>query len=213
MKYKHIVFDIDGTLIDTEYAVLHSLQETIKGLSGREIPCSELRFALGITGTDALKKLEIKDTSYAIELWDKNMRNYTNTIKVFDGIIELLKNLLSLDYKMGIVTSKTREEFTHDFCPFGISHYFKTIICADDTQEHKPNAAPILKYVELSKTDHRKVLYIGDSKYDSKCAENAGIDFALAVWGSHNKHIKADYFLEKPANLLSAITSEKLYWQ
>ena len=40
MKYKHIVFDIDGTLIDTEYAVLHSLQETIKGLSGREIPCS-----------------------------------------------------------------------------------------------------------------------------------------------------------------------------
>lgn len=53
------------------------------------------------------------------------MRNYTNTIKVFDGIIELLKNLLSLDYEMGIVTSKTREEFTHDFCPFGISHYFK----------------------------------------------------------------------------------------
>lgn len=158
-----------------------------------------------------MKKLEIKDTSYAIELWDKNMRNYTNTIKVFDGITELLKNLLSLDYEMGIVTSKTREEFTHDFSPFGISHYFKTIICADDTQEHKPNAEPILKYVELSKTDHSKVLYIGDSKYDSKCAENAGIDFALAVWGSHNKHIKADYFLERPADLLSSITSEKLY--
>ena len=85
MKYKHIVFDIDGTLIDTEYAVLHSLQETIKGLSGREMPCSELRFALGITGTDALKKLEIKDTSYALELWNKNMHNYTNTIKVFEG--------------------------------------------------------------------------------------------------------------------------------
>ncbi len=40
MKYNHIIFDIDGTLIDTEYAVLHSLQETIKGLSGREIPVS-----------------------------------------------------------------------------------------------------------------------------------------------------------------------------
>ena len=48
MKYKHMVFDIDGTLIDTEYAVLHSLQETIKGLSGREIPCSELGFRLTV---------------------------------------------------------------------------------------------------------------------------------------------------------------------
>ncbi len=198
MKYNHIVFDIDGTLIDTEYAVLHSLQETIRVLSGREIPCSELKFALGITGIDALKKLEIKDISYAIELWNQNMCKYTDTIKVFDGIPGLLKNLLRLDCEMGIVTSKTREEFTHDFCQFGISHYFKTIICADDTQEHKPNAAPLLKYVELSKTDPKKVLYIGDSKYDSKCAENAGIDFALAVWGSHNKHIKANYFLERP---------------
>ena len=125
MKYKHIVFDIDGTLIDTEYAVLHSLQETIKGLSGREIPCSELRFALGITGTDALKKLAIKDTSYAIELWDKNMRNYINNIKVFDGIVELLKNLLSLDYKMGIVTSKTREEFTHDLSYCSTEEFFE----------------------------------------------------------------------------------------
>ncbi len=49
------------------------------------------------------------------------------------------------------------------------------------------------------------MLYIGDSKYDSKCAENAGIDFALAVWGSHIKYIKADYFLERPADLLSVM--------
>lgn len=68
MKYKHIVFDIDGTLIDTEYDVIHSLQEIIRALSGREISCSELKFVLGITGIDALKKLEIKDISHAVEL-------------------------------------------------------------------------------------------------------------------------------------------------
>ena len=48
MKYKHIVFDIDGTLIDTEYAVLHSLQETIKELSGRKGSSAIIRFYLPI---------------------------------------------------------------------------------------------------------------------------------------------------------------------
>ncbi len=203
MKYRHIVFDIDGTLIDTEYAVLRSLQETVRVLSGREIPYSELTFALGITGADALKKLDIKNISYAAELWNKNMRKYADTVKVFDGITELLKNLLRLDCKMGIVTSKTREEFKQDFSHFNISHYFKTIVCADDTQRHKPNAAPLLKYLEISKADCRQTLCIGDSKYDSMCAENAGIDFALAVWGSRQTSIKADYFLKNPMDLLS----------
>ena len=203
MKYRHIVFDIDGTLIHTEYAVLRSLQETVRVLSGREIPYSELTFALGITGADALKKLDIKNISYAAELWNKNMRKYADTVKVFDGITELLKNLLRLDCEMGIVTSKTREEFKQDFSHFNISHYFKTIVCADDTQRHKPNAAPLLKYLEISKADCRQTLYIGDSKYDSMCAENAGIDFALAVWGSRQTSIKADYFLKNPMDLLS----------
>lgn len=207
MKYKHIVFDVDGTLVDTEYAVLHSLQETLRILYGKEIPCAELEFALGITGIDALKILEIPNISHAIGLWEKILRNYIDTNKIFEGIAELLENLRKLDYKMGIVTSRTREEFTHEFCRLGISHYFTTIVCADDTQEHKPNAAPLLKYVQLSEIDYGEVLYIGDSEYDSKCAENAGIDFALAVWGSHGRRIKADYFLERPADLLSVMTA------
>ena len=56
MGYKQIVFDVDGTLIDTEYAVIHSLQDTIRAINGKIISDKELTFALGITGENALQR-------------------------------------------------------------------------------------------------------------------------------------------------------------
>ena len=70
-------------------------------------------------------------------------------------------------------------------------------MCADDTVEHKPASGPLLKYMELSGAEKEEILYIGDSVYDSKCAENAGVDFALAVWGSHTKTTPRELLLKK----------------
>lgn len=202
MKYKQIVFDIDGTLMDTEYAVLHSFQETLRTLCGKEAPLEELKFALGITGADALKKFPIEDIPSALDLWNKNMSKYHETTTVFDGVIELLETLSESGCKMGIVTSKTREEYEKDFVPYKICQYFSTVICADDTAEHKPMPAPLLAYMKLAKAGPDETLYVGDSKYDGMCAGKAGVDFALAVWGSHTQSIQADYYLKTPSDLI-----------
>ena len=74
MKYKHIVFDIDGTLIDTEYAVINSLIKTITEITGRAPQYESLKFALGITGRNALELLKILDIEDALKRWDKNMK-------------------------------------------------------------------------------------------------------------------------------------------
>lgn len=207
MKYRHIVFDIDGTLIDTEHAVLSSMQETIKTLTGKDMPVEQLTFALGIPGEDALRTISIEDVQPALDLWINNMQKYSHTEKVFEGIPEVLDTLARSGYKMGIVTSRIREEFVHDFGRFGIGHYFETVICADDTKEHKPAPAPLLKYMELTETRSDEVLYVGDSPYDSLCAHNAGVDFALAVWGSHNSSEQAEFYPERPVDLLDIMHS------
>ena len=121
MKYKHIVFDIDGTLIDTEYAVINSLIKTITEITGRAPQYESLKFALGITGRNALELLKIPDIEDALKRWDRNMKLLQHTIQPFQGIKECLQSLLSKGYLLGIVTSKTYQEYHSDFAPKTLS--------------------------------------------------------------------------------------------
>ncbi len=208
MSYTHIVFDVDGTLINSVYCGLRSLQNTILMLTGETMPLEELTFSLGIPGTDTMRQLGIRDIPSALELWNQNMRQYEDTITVFDGVAELLEHLSEAGVELGIVTSETRDEYGHDFCRFDIARRFTTTICAEDADAHKPEPAPLLKYLELTGAVREQVLYVGDSVHDSKCAERARIDFALAGWGSHSGAIAAKYCLGKPTDLLSIALSE-----
>ncbi|WP_313182898.1 HAD hydrolase-like protein [Lacrimispora sp.] len=68
---------------------------------------------------------------------------------------------------------------------------------------HKPDPDPLFKYMEVSNASNNELIYIGDSVYDWECAKSAKVDFALAGWGSLSREIQADYYLEKPDDLLS----------
>lgn len=202
--YKHIVFDVDGTLIDTEYAVLHSLKNLLKEEYNRDYKIEELEFALGITGEAAIKQLEISDIERTVDLWNDKLNKYKESVCMFNGIEELLK-VLSQNHKLGIVTSKTKEEFEEEVTHFGLNKYFGVIICADDTEKHKPNPKPLLKYMELANAKNKETIYIGDSIYDMQCAKASKVDFAFAKWGNKRQNIEAKYTLSQPSELFNWI--------
>lgn len=204
--YRYIIFDIDGTILDTEFAILSSLQKLVFEVLNKKLSFHELKFALGIPGREALNILGIKNHSECLERWDKYFRDFFHHVKLFDNIKETLDKLQNSGISMGIVTSKTKEEYLHDFKFFGLIDYFKLAICADDTEKHKPNPEPILKFIELSGADKSEVIYIGDTVYDMNCALGAGVHFALALWGAKSSEkINATYFFENPAQLLELI--------
>ncbi|MBE6087821.1 MAG: HAD family hydrolase [Clostridium beijerinckii] len=201
--YNCIIFDIDGTLLDTEIAVLSSLQKLVFEELHENLSFDELRFALGIPGEVTLNKLGITNILDCNVKWNKYLKEYFHNVKVFDGIKDTLIKLNEIGILTGIVTSKTKEEFLNDFAPFKLNNHFKLVVCADDTEEHKPNPEPILKFIELSGANKSKTIYIGDTRYDMDCALGAGIDFALALWGAKSSiGINANYILENPKQIL-----------
>lgn len=202
-RYSHIVFDIDGTLIDSEIAVISSLRTTLQTLTGKYYTHDELRFVLGITGEDAIKRLGLSNVGLVLDLWNRNMKAeiITHPLRLFPGIKECIETLYNHGISLGLVTSKTNEEFDNDFNSFGIRSFFTACVCADGTIKHKPDAEPILKYLTKTGIDAPDILYIGDAVYDAECARNAGIDFALALWGNNSSNIKADYYLNTPQEI------------
>lgn len=203
MKFKNIVFDLDGTLLDTHSFLISTLREALKELTARHFTDDELSSVIGLPGTEGLRRLGIDNIADGMAKWHTYMKYYHSSIKLFDGIKELLLALKEKGIQLGIVTSKLKTECQTDFFPFGIAAYFDIIITADDTAKHKPFADPLLKYIEKAGTQKQDVLYIGDTIYDINCAAAAQTASGLALWGCTSiKHIRADYYFKKPAEIL-----------
>jgi len=202
-----IIFDIDGTILDTEQIVLKSLQKILKDELKKEYELHELRFALGIPGKETLKKLNISNIEEVHPKWSKAEIDFLHEVTVFEEIEDVIKELSLSKLKLGIVTSKTKNDLNEGFEPFGLNNYFEHIICACDTEKHKPNPDPLVACLEKLGVPNEHAIYIGDSIYDMQCAKSAGVKFALALWGSKTTEgfEKADYILNKPMDILNLV--------
>jgi HAD superfamily hydrolase (TIGR01549 family) len=198
-----IVFDIDGTLIDTEQAVLCGLQSMLKTDYGKEFSLKDLEFAFGLPGSDSLPMFGIEDVQQANLRWNFFFQQFFHTAKVFDGIREMLVSLKEMNLQTGIVTSKTQNEFKHEFAPFGLADLFDYVVCSDQTEKHKPDPEPMLKFLEISGATPEQTIYIGDTVYDCRSAHRAGVKFGLAGWGSrHPERIAPDVTFRVPADIV-----------
>ena len=203
--YRHYVFDIDGTLIDSEAAAIPSLHQVAVDLLGQDLPAEHLYQAFGMSADDTMRWLGIADVERGHKLWNHYFADYRHLITVFDGILPVLDALKAKGASLGLLTSKNRYEYEHDFLPLGLEPRFDTVILADDSETHKPQAGPMLAYLAKSGAKPEEVLFIGDSVHVMGCGKNAGVDHALALWGrrSDDPSIEATYRLHTPAELLS----------
>lgn len=207
--YKHLVFDIDGTLADTEEIHVVSLQQTLRELKGKEMSAEELAFTLGMPGIKTMEALGFEEPGKAFESWDERYMECSKKmgVKLFPGVKEVLDQLEKEDVTMGILTSKAQNEYEFSFLDYGYGRYFSCAVLAGETPNGKPHPDPMLEYMRRTGAKPEEVLYIGDTLYDMQCANAAGTDGALALWGCANpaKVDNATYRLEKMEDVLKFV--------
>lgn len=207
MNYDTVLFDLDGTLIDTKDLIYHSFKETIKKLL--EIEVSEEEF-LTLYGEPILKSMGRFHKDRAQELVDyyiaHNHDLHDVLIKGFPQIIVILEELRKMGIKMAVVTSKRRETTLRGLRLFDIEKYFELIISSDDVKAHKPDPEPLNIAIERLKSSKEKVLMVGDTPFDIEAAKRAGVKSVLVGWTHLPKHIftdyPADYIIHNPMDLI-----------
>ncbi len=214
--YQHILFDLDGTIFNTEYTYMSTLLAVLKTLKPDtdETYESLIRF-MGTTvrETKIALGLDEYDDEELTALWVNKLKDYERHIHPYEGVMGVIEYLYKKGIKLGIITSRTYDynEVLDDIVsphPTPLKPYFPYVICASDVKKPKPSGESILKYMEITGARREEILYIGDTEADFLCARDSGVDFGLAVWGSRVNHTLncAHYFLN-PWDIVGATFS------
>ena len=186
-KYKHIVFDVDGTLLDSQALFESSLLEL---LNEYHCPVDERAFRLfGLAQCDMMKLYNIEPSVWADMMvkWCDKLLKPLMSEEMKDG----LRALKSAGYQLGIVSARPTDNIRKTMQIEGVASLFGRIVGSEETVEQKPAAAPLLYYCKQEAVERKDVLYLGDTDVDMNCAVNAKVDFGQVTWFSNTKTLTA----------------------
>jgi pyrophosphatase PpaX len=184
VQHETVLFDLDGTLIDSGDLILASFKHATETVLGRTFPDEVLMANVGGHGIHA--QMRVFDEARADELVrvyrEHNLGIYQE-VRVFDGIEPVLELLLAEGRHLGVVTVKSRPTVDVTFEVLPIGRYFETVVTGDDTERHKPDPEPILLALERLDASVSSAAYVGDSPFDIGAARAAGVVSIAVTWG------------------------------
>lgn len=205
---KHVVFDFDGTLLNTDRLIINSWQAVFRNYRGENGDEDLILSTFGETVAHTMRKLfpEINQNE-AMELYRTYQREHSRgAYSLYPGVAELIDNLIEKGFKTSIVTSRLKKTTFQYLNEMGIEDKFDLVLTADDVDMHKPDPKPLLKAMEKLGTSKEDTIMLGDTKFDIGCCNNAGVDSVLVEWGHRIiedvlEGYKPTYRIKKPKDL------------
>lgn len=200
--YKLYIFDLDGTLLDSDRMLLETFRELYKDFRPNYFPSDEHIYSFsGPQITETLRKeFPDLDQKFMLEKYrEYSTKNYDKYVTLYPGAYELLKNMKNKGINFAIVTNKHRYATNYSYKICGVEDLDIFTVCADEVKHLKPRGDGILQcLVHFGITDKHEVIYIGDGQIDYETAQNAGVDFGYVTWSKRkvNKEAKIDLTID-----------------
>ncbi|MDR0308489.1 MAG: HAD-IA family hydrolase [Coriobacteriales bacterium] len=202
---KAILFDLDGTLIDTRELILDSFYAACDEVVGYRLPAESILRLVGIPLVEQMAELFPGHEQAMVEAYRRNNAlRHDDLVAGFPGTQAALDELAGRGLPMAVVTSKLHKFAMKGLEFFDLQVYFQFVIGSDDSTMHKPNPEPLLIAADRLGLEPEECFYIGDSPYDMRAAVAADMKAIGVEWGMFSPKS----LLEAGANVLAPSYSE-----
>jgi pyrophosphatase PpaX len=212
MRFSVVLFDLDGTLIDSGPMIVASMKHAAVTVLGRDIPEEVLISAVG--GAGLVAQMNALDPARADELvaaYRAHNEPLHDELEAFWEVVEVLPRLRAEGRRLGIVTAKRRVtvQLAFERLP-GLEQNFAVLVTSEDTQRHKPDPEPLQLALRRLNAQPEGAAYVGDSPFDVRAAKAAGIHAVAVGWGGiHGSEAllaeRPDAFVDTAEELLAAL--------
>jgi HAD superfamily hydrolase (TIGR01549 family) len=212
-----VMFDMDGTLLDSWDALLGAYQDATTEVLGKPFPVerADIDHLIQLSARDAFPALAGGDLALAKRIqaaFGESYRSRSAQIRLYAGVKEMLVALRGQGLKLGIATSKSRVRLDRDLEQTGIGALMDATICGDEVPVAKPDPAPIVAIMGMLAVGAAASLYVGDGANDIQAAHSAGVRAVGAGYGFHPRACRAagpEHWIEQPRALLEVVAGTR----
>ena len=207
MRFETILFDLDGTVVDSGAIILASMRHATREVLGRDYSDEELLQAVGGPGLEAqMSALAPHDVDRLVDVYRAHNEPLHDDLEACAGIEDVLVRLREEGRRLGLVTAKRRSTVELAFARVPLGHLFEAVVGGDETERHKPDPEPLLLAARRMNADPGETAYVGDSPFDIRAAKAAGMHAIAVSWGQI--HDRARLEREEPDAIVD--TAEEL---
>jgi pyrophosphatase PpaX len=209
VRYPAVLFDLDGTLIDSGAIILASFRHATQTVLRREIPDAELAALVGGSNIhDQMRAIDAAQVDELVRVYREHNEPLHDELEAFEGIEHVLARLKRDGRLLGIVTAKRRKTVELAFAVLPLERYFDVVVTSDMTERHKPDPEPVLTALGRLGVGPAEAAFVGDSPFDVASGKAAGVFTVAVAWG--NIHpienlAEADVLVETPEQLLEVL--------